>query len=155
MATNVFIATEHNHFCGNILWLFIIILPQQQSLYILNDSSTAYLTAYSNNVCQPHHHHVTIATEQVNMFSVSTPDMTKSCIGNRIRKDHISTNINHHHHQFVLSESVEELQKEQSLDQSLPTGQTAGGGAYLQLSTHIGGGPSVMTDSQRTGQGLH
>lgn len=65
------------------------------------------------------------------MFSMSTSDMTKRCIGNRVKKDQnpaiiiiiiITIIISSCHHSQWRS-----CRKGQSLDRSLPTGQTARG----------------------------
>lgn len=63
------------------------------------------------------------------MFSMSTSDMTKRCIGNRVKKDQnpaiiiiiiITIIISSCHHSQWRS-----CRKGQSLNRSLPTGQTA------------------------------
>lgn len=131
----------------------IIILPQQQSLYILNHSSTAYLTAYSNNVCQPHNHHV--------YHSNRTGEYVQCVNSGHDKKLHWKQDKKRpHFHQHQSSSSVCAIRvsggaAEKSkgwirvflLDRLQEAGLTF---HYL----HTWGGASVTTDSQRTGRGL-
>lgn len=127
------IATEHVNF-----------KPQQHSIF--------------ERIDQLHcNHRVTMATKQVNMFNMSqlwtSLDKKLDYHGNTVRKDQ------HHANVIVIIIIIIILcyqshwwscRKEQSLDQILPTRQSAGGGAYLPLSTHKGGASVILTSS---GQG--